>query len=33
LCEERPLKKIEAVIHPFKLDEIKKPWRRKIFIA
>jgi len=29
LCEERPLKKIEAVIYPFKLDEVKEALERK----
>jgi nitrogen regulatory protein P-II 1 len=29
LCEEPPLKKIEAVIHPFKLDEVKEALERK----
>jgi nitrogen regulatory protein P-II 1 len=29
LSEERPLKKIEAVIRPFKLDEVKEALERK----
>jgi nitrogen regulatory protein P-II 1 len=29
LCEEPPLKEIEAVIHPFKLDEVKEALERK----
>jgi nitrogen regulatory protein P-II 1 len=29
LSKERPLKKIEAVIHPFKLDEVKEALERK----